>query len=477
MKRQSSYAAFLEKQAILSDALTQVTPREMYDDIFPDGDLERRGQRDDRKANMIIAYRVDSKGGGLQNEIVFAGKDGLRFAEKNPFALCGLCTYSGRRRTARNAYRCYGFAFDLDGVGVEECKTVLLGISLKKLPCPQYIVNSGHGLHLYFIFERPVPLYRSVRDYLQRIKIALTRIIWTNETSTIKSRPDNDRRDYLGIYQNMRLPGSCSKLGRGKSRMKYLVTAYRYNTYAGARCSLSYLNSWVAESDRVPENEDYSSWDYDVEKHLTLDEAREQFPEWYQKRIVEGRPPKQWVCKRDLYDWWLQRIQQPDGAHDGTRYNCISVLFIYAIKCGITFDEVYADAMSLVAPFQERTIKPDNDFTVNDVQEASKFYKRSYARYSIRAIEMKTHLNLPRNKRNGRKQEIHLQFARGIRELKSSMGENVSGGGRPKGSSQQKKMVEEWRATHPDGTPKTCIAETGISKNTVYRWWNDGEPA
>ena len=28
-------------------------------------------------------------------------------------------------------------------------------------------------------------------------------------------------------------------------------------------------------------------------------------------------------------------------------------------------------------------------------------------------------------------------------------------------------IVEEWRTAHPEGTPKDCRADTGISKNTV----------
>ena len=69
------------------------------------------------------------------------------------------------------------------------------------------------------------------------------------------------------------------------------------------------------------------------------------------------------------------------------------------------------------------------------------------------------------------KQEQHLQLARGIRALKEQMGENVVGGGRP----DKAKIVEEWRTAHPEGTPKDCIADTGISKNTVYKWWSVGE--
>ena len=32
-------------------------------------------------------------------------------------------------------------------------------------------------------------------------------------------------------------------------------------------------------------------------------------------------------------------------------------------------------------------------------------------------------------------------------------------------------VVYEWRKSKPEGTPKECIQSTGISKNTVYKWW------
>ena len=42
------------------------------------------------------------------------------------------------------------------------------------------------------------------------------------------------------------------------------------------------------------------------------------------------------------------------------------------------------------------------------------------------------------------------------------------GNGRP--SAQQR--VYDWRQQNPDGRPKECIAGTGLSKNTVYKWWD-----
>ena len=483
------YAAYRKKNEILSDALTPVSPKEFYDDIFPDEDLERYNHPEDRKANMIIAYYAgcelvdDGKGGKkkkirMRNEILWAGKSGLSRAMGAEFALCGMCTYSGRTRTAANAYKCYGFCFDIDGVGVEECKVMLMGIEKKVIPCPEYIVNSGHGLHLYYIFQNPVPLYPAVRERLQRLKLALTRIVWTNETSYFRSRPDDDRRDYVGIYQNFRMVGSCSKIGKGAARKKYTVTAYRWNTYTGARTTLAELNEYVDKKNRVPTDPDYSSWDF-ADEHMTLEACKAAYPEWYEKRIVQGKPADQWVCSRRLYNWWLRRIQEDDGARDGTRYACISVLFVFAIKCNVPKDIVMADALELVPIFDLRTVKPDNAFTVQDVAAASKFYRKSYARYSIKAIELKTHIQLKRNKRNGRPQALHLAGARALQKINDEFnGTNWrEGNGRPKGSGTKQQQVQAWRAAHPGGKKADCVRDTGLSKPTVYKWWNAAAPA
>ena len=468
------YLAYRQKNEILGDALTPVTAREFYADLFPDEDLERPGHPEDSCANMIIAYKTTTPEGKVRmlNHIIFRGKDGLDVAQGNEFALCGMCTYSGRRRTAVNAYQCYGFAFDLDGVGAEECKTVLLAAEKKVIPAPQYISNSGHGLHLYYLFQHPVPLYPAVRERLQRLKTALTRVIWTNETSYIKNRPDDDHRDYQGVYQNMRMVGSLTKLGRGKAKAKYPVTAYRYNTYEGARCTLTELNEYVDPPDRVPLDPDYSSWDYAIE-HKSLAECQQEYPDWYRRRVVEQLPADQWVCKKALYTWWLNKIQQSDGARDGTRYNCVAVMFIYGIKCAVPFEEVLADAMGLIPLFDARTTKPDNQFTAKDVVAASKYYQKGYARYPIRQIELKTHLQLPRNKRNGRSQADHCKLMRLIRdEINGHKDTWRNKDGRPKGSGTKQQQVQAWRAAHPNGKKVDCQRDTGLSRPTIIKWWD-----
>lgn len=147
------------------------------------------------------------------------------------------------------------------------------------------------------------------------------------------------------------------------------------------------------------------------------------------------------------------------------------MLASYGIKCDIPEDEVLTDALELLPMFDDISDDEHNRFTKRDVLDAMNMYQENYVTYSRAEVERVSGISVPPNKRNGRKQEQHLQLARGIRALKEQMGENVVGGGRP----DKQKIVEEWRKSHPEGTPKDCIADTGISKNTVYRWWSVGE--
>ena len=98
-------------------------------------------------------------------------------------------------------------------------------------------------------------------------------------------------------------------------------------------------------------------------------------------------------------------------------------------------------------------------------------YNDSYITYPINTIIQRTDIPIQKNKRNYRKQEQHLQYARGIRQLKRDMGEMVAAGGRPK----KKKIVKEWMMKNPNGKKIDCEKETGISRPTVLKWWNDDE--
>ena len=455
----SDYSVYRAKNTLLGNELSHVSALEFYQDIFPAEGMESRGGYEER-ANPIVAYtqqRGDKR--YMQNEIMFSDYSVLNTVKNNDFAICSLCSYAGKNRTSKNAYKLHGIAIDLDGVGMLELETLFLGVEQEQIPAPTYLVNSGHGVHVYYVFENPVPLYPAVIDHLQRLKRGLTDVVWTRETSTYKPT----ERQYQGIFQGFRMPSSHSKIGRGKARNKYPVEAYRW----WRRVTLEYLNQFVAPEYRVPVSPDYASWEWADEGHLTLDEAKKLYPEWYQKRIIEKKPAGQWVSNPALYKWWLEKLQRNDSeVRDGNRYNCIAVLFIMAIKCNIEREFVLQDALELVEPFNELTIRPENEFTREDVFNAIKYYKPSYARYSINAIEARTGIKIERRQKPKRSQVEHLKRERAV-QMVTNPDWREGNGRKPK-----KEMVLEWRKNHPDGIKAECVRETGLTKPTVYRWWN-----
>lgn len=111
------------------------------------------------------------------------------------------------------------------------------------------------------------------------------------------------------------------------------------------------------------------------------------------------------------------------------------------------------------------------EFTKRDVLDAMNMYQENYVTYSRAEVERVSGISVPQNKRNGRKQEQHIKIMNAIRDIEHPDGEWRNKEGRPKGSSQQKKLVEKWQKSHPDGKKADCIRDTGLSKPTVYKWW------
>ena len=118
-----------------------------------------------------------------------------------------------------------------------------------------------------------------------------------------------------------------------------------------------------------------------------------------------------------------------------------------------------------------KTIPHKSPLTKEDMKSALKAWKKDFYNLRLHDIERLTEVRIPRNKRNGRKQEVHLERARAVQMIDYPNGEWRNKDGRPQGSSRQRLIVEQWQTAHPDGRKSDCIRETGLSKPTVYRWW------
>lgn len=430
----------------LESLYDEINYKDFYRDIFPLGSLEKKGIYEDGMYNAI-ARSIKVGENRTKRFIVTDDLDVLdKLAVCNDFCIIRPITFIGKSAKSDNARMMYAMAIDLDGVKYKRnwdflIKQITNGHNMLSfvwgLPMPTYIVSSGTGMHLYYVFEKPIPLFKNIVKELEKLKKRLTWQAWTQGASVF-----SDNVQYESLFQGFRMVGTITKIGTRCRAFK-----------VGDKVTIEYLNKYVPEEYRV------KSIVYQT--NLSLNKAKELYPEWYEKRIIQKQPKGTWVCKKDLYDWWIRKLKE--GATEGHRYWCIMTLCTYAKKCGVPRDVLEKDAYGLI-PFMNTL---GSSFTEDDVLHALLAYDDNYITYPIKTIEERTDIKINRNKRNGRKQEQHLQLARGIRALKGQMGENVVGGGRP----DKQRIVEEWRKSHPEGTPKDCIADTGISKNTVYRWW------
>lgn len=38
------------------------------------------------------------------------------------------------------------------------------------IPRPTYLISSGTGLHIYYLFEKPIPMFRNIVEQLEKLK-------------------------------------------------------------------------------------------------------------------------------------------------------------------------------------------------------------------------------------------------------------------------------------------------------------------
>ena len=430
----------------LESLYDEINYKDFYRYIFPLGSLEKKGIYEDGMYNAI-ARSIKVGENRTKRFIVTDDLDVLdKLAVCNDFCIIRPITFIGKSAKSDNARMMYAMAIDLDGVKYKRnwdflIKQITNGHNMLSfvwgLPMPTYIVSSGTGMHLYYVFEKPIPLFKNIVKELEKLKKRLTWQAWTQGASVF-----SDNVQYESLFQGFRMVGTITKIGTRCRAFK-----------VGDKVTIEYLNKYVPEEYRV------KSIVYQT--NLSLNKAKELYPEWYEKRIIQKQPKGTWVCKKDLYDWWIRKLKE--GATEGHRYWCIMTLCTYAKKCGVPRDVLEKDAYGLI-PFMNTL---GSSFTEDDVLHALLAYDDNYITYPIKTIEERTDIKINRNKRNGRKQATHLKIARFTLETM-----NEESGKALQGRPDKQKIIKEWRIEHPDGKPKDCIADTGISKNTVYRWWN-----
>lgn len=383
-------------------------------------------------------------------------------------------SYFGKSRSAANARFLHAFTVDLDGVGLDQLANLLKQIRNghesdarpeASLPQPSAIVNSGNGVHLYYILDEPVPLVPRMVPFLQEIKHRLVDLVWTSWTSTI------EERQYQGIFQSFRMVETPTKLnGKGPDAKatKYMVEAFCYEVDGHPwKVTLDYLLKYISVHDKKAM--DLLAELKETGGRTPLAIAKEKWPDWYQRRIIDGKEPGRWYANRALYDWWLRTISDTSKVTYRHRYWCVHELAAFADKCGVPLEELEEDAYGLVELYDSLTEDDDNHFTVEDVASALDNYgDGKIHRHSKAGIRRRTQIDIPDTKRNGRTRDVHLAGARAIQEINDKFNGTdwrEGNGRKPKGA-----MVLEFAKKHPNMSHAAMARELGVSRTTVIKW-------
>ncbi len=472
-----------------------------YRSLFPEGSLQKRGDDSDGKPNLIVLedtgkeidQGTDAKGNKLVKRVMhrYTVHDDLDELEhlrdvsisQNTFMFLAPVSYYGKSRNSRNARFLHAIMIDLDYVGTRQLANLLRQMERGVIPYANYLISSGTGLHVVYKLDRPVPLMTRYVAGLQVLKRELTDRVWNANTSD----SDPDKKQSQGIFQGFRMVGTATKLngdiGNPKYKQPYAVECFSHDETPPA--TIPYLLSFIP---KLRDKEDMEGLDAlsaltkEVRKTTPIAEAKEKWPEWYEKHVVNDEPLGGWLYGRAAYDRVLSVIREHVSVSH--RYWCIFYLAVMANKCGVPQDELEDDAYGLLERFDALSVEPDNRFTANDVAAALEAYEGGLAsgrarRYTQDFCERKAaveygekmgHGSNPPEKRLPK--DLSLKKARYERDLKQEMKGTTwwNKDGAPK------KAMQVWQsATENPGLSVAALArKAGVSRPTVYKWLKPG---
>lgn len=471
-----------------------VSAREFYDEIFGDYlEVEQRNPKDyiegeyggiliekvpqfykNGKKIMLDLYNKKTDSFYKEQKLFFNRQTFTRgqqklydmIQESDNFVITSPISYAGRNRTNKNARQLFALVIEIDQIVPDTgLKELIYSWSRSnyfrgqktydQLPRPTFIVCSGKGLHLYFLFDEPLPLYPKIHEQLSKAKNYLTYRFWNRYITRLHGEK---QVQYEPINQPFRVVGTTAK-EKG-------VYALAFRT--GGRYTLDDFNYFLPKDKKI---------DYQKKSDLSREKAKELYPEWYERRVVRKRKlvlgTSTFYRHRGIYDSWKKKILE--GATVGKRYFCLENLCSLAVQCQISEEELDRDIADIAEYFEQLTISEDNHFTRNDIISAKTTFKYPSVntfRRRIDYISQRTGIPLERAKRNGRTRKQHLRRARSI--LAIDREELVKEGkfkdvGRP----SKKEIVQEWRKNNPNKRKIDCQRETGLSRPTILKYWDN----
>lgn len=409
-------AEYQKKNMILEQFGEWVNAATLYEDMY--GDLEQ----------VVPVVFIDEN---MKHMVRMSLDEAIEQATDRNDILLGGSTYFKNFVSKTTAKDVHALIIDMDNVWAGVLQSALQNDwneDDNELPKPTYIVNSGTGLHLYFLFDEPIPHYACNSEKIDQL---YRRLAVQQTTSRIYLQ-----RQVQWFGQDFRMAGSLNK----------------YN--------------WRNEVFRVGEK-----WNIDKlaqavgmqDTHFVRYGEPRKWKQIKRERTKNRIKRKGWRCNQGFYDYTLERCR--NETREGNRYMSFCALTVIAWKCNVPIGKVEQDLKGLIPKYNNGAKRQISE---KEIEHALRMYNEKAMLTQRERLQDWIGWEYKPIKRNGRKRADHIKLMNFVRD---EINRNTDWRNK-NGAPSKQEAVKTWRQLHPNGKPKECIASTGISKNTVYRWWN-----
>lgn len=466
------------KNEILAGCFDEVNPFTFYETVFSDKDIYTD--------TCIVSYGSNEKMPLVKSNPIEKTTKVLTIEEMITSSVEYGNVYVAPASFFRdcNITKClkslYAIVVDFDGdkrgVSVDLLKWLLERISENEddLPSPTFVTNSGKGLHLFWVFDKPVPMFNENKRTMSELYKAIHQ-----KLADYNAKPQKHH-----FAQAYRVVGSRTKLNQTTTAFKTgeVLPAETLLRDFGIEKTLIWNEGRKKEKMEPSESmlklaeniektlgvvcEDKDDWDY-VHKYISAN--KKAFSEVFKLNQSER------FRKNDGAGWgspiWYATMKDRiiKDTPEGHRYTSLMALTVIGYKCSIPFEEVKKDIDEIIIKWQIRPKSFEVRFHEEYRDRIDNMYSEKFKK--VRKVQLEEWLGFQMNsssKRNGRKRAEHIKLMNFVRdELNQNKTWNKEGNGRK----PKKDIVEQWRLEHPDGRKADCIRDTGLTKPTVYKWW------
>lgn len=402
-----------EKNMVLAEYGEEVSSYTLYEDIFGDTTQTIPVVFIDDDNKHIVPMSID---------------EAMEQSEGRNDVLMGGCTYFNNWISKKSAKDIYTFIIDMDNVYSGTLLNALRNdwktANNEPLPMPTYIVNSGTGLHLYFVLTEPIPNYRVTTESLDKLYRALA----IQQTT---------KRVYL--HKQVQWFGQDFRMAGGLNKYEWKNTVFK----VGEKWDIDELGKAVGLKD--------------VHFIRYGEKRKKKLPTKQKQQNREG-----WRSNRAFYDYALRNCR--DKTREGNRYTSMCALSVIAWKCNVPQEELEKDLLSLLPDYNKGATRQIKE---KEIYSAMKMYNPKAMLTNRESLENWQGWEYKPIKRNGRKQAEHLERARLVQTLDYPNGAWRNKEGRP----TKEYIVREYLELHPNATKTDVVRNTGLTYNTVRKYW------